>query len=281
MNRSHDLTGRRAIVTGAAQGLGRAYAVALAEAGALVAVCDVKPEVHELAAAGTTAFAATADVSVTEQAKGFVDDAAEALGGLDLVINNAAVVDLSHPARDSFEQAVAVFDEVANINYRGTFLVGRAAIPHVIAAGGGDIVNVTTDHIHTCGYPDAHNHADAPDCPYAGVRRPALGGPLFDVYDSSKWAVKGLTNVWSHALLRHGVRVNSFGMGATDTPMYRKYVGDRALPPGVMTPESVAAVLLDLLAEGPGGRTGDCIQLWAGHPTVLPPPGVDALLARQ
>jgi NAD(P)-dependent dehydrogenase (short-subunit alcohol dehydrogenase family) len=105
-----------------------------------------------------------------------------------------------------------------------------------------------------------------------------VGGPGFDVYDASKWGIKGLTNAWARALAPYKVRVNSFGMGATATPMYLGFLGDRPPAPGVMTPEGVAGVLVDLLNEGPNGRTGDCVQLWAGHPTVLPPPMLDGIL---
>ena len=161
-----------------------------------------------------------------------------------------------------------------DVNLGGTYLVGRAAIPHLIQHGG-DVVNITTDHIHTCGYPTAIDHADAGACGWSTVRRPPLGGPGFDVYDASKWGVKGLTLTWSRALAPHGVRVNSLGMGPTNTPMYRSHLGDTPPPPTTMEPEQVAAVLVDLVAEGPNGRTGDSVELWAGHPCVLPPVGLD------
>ena len=75
------------------------------------------------------------------------------------------------------------------------------------------------------------------------------------------------------------IRVNSFGMGATVTPMFLGMLGDRPLPPGTMQSDDVAAVLVDLLAEGPDGRTGDDVQVWAGHGTVLPPVGLEGRLA--
>jgi NAD(P)-dependent dehydrogenase (short-subunit alcohol dehydrogenase family) len=279
MNVERTLQGRRAIVTGAAQGLGRAFAVALAEAGADVAVCDIQTSVkdvaEELQAHGARAVADTADVTKPDEVAAFVSLAVAELGGLDLVVNNAGVVRATSPTTDSLEQAVEDFRWMVDVNLGGTYLVGRAAIPHIIAAGTGDIVNVTTDHIHTCGYPIALDHADAPDCPWAGAPRPPLGGPVFDVYDSSKWGIKGLTLTWSRALAPHGVRVNAFGMGATNTPMYRSHLGANPVPPTTMQPEQVAAVLVDLLAEGPGGRTGDSIELWVGHPCVLPPVGLD------
>jgi NAD(P)-dependent dehydrogenase (short-subunit alcohol dehydrogenase family) len=282
MTGDHVLHGRKAIVTGAAQGLGRAFAVALAGSGADVAVCDVQPIVKdvvtELEAHGVRAVADTADVSKPDQVAAFVSLAVAELGGLDLVVNNAGVIRVTSPTTDSLDQAVEDFRWMVDVNLGGTYLVGRAAIPHLIAAGAADIVNVTTDHIHTCGYPVALDHADAADCPWAGAPRPPLGGPGFDAYDSSKWGIKGLTFTWARALAQHGVRVNAFGMGATNTPMYRSHLGDKPVPPTTMAPEQVAAVLVELLAEGPSGRTGDSIELWVGHPCVLPPVGLDGTI---
>jgi len=273
------LAGRRAIVTGAAQGLGRAFATAFADAGATVAACDRRPEVEELAASG---WAAVADVADPDAVRAFVDEAARRMGGVDIVVNNAGVVRRTSPVEDPWDRAVADFDAVVGVNFRGAYLVGRAAMPHLVRRGG-DILNITSDHIRTCGYPEADDHVDAAGCRWAGTRRPPLGGPGYDVYDSSKWGLHGLTHVWSRALAAHGVRVNSLGMGATDTPMIRAHLEAKGAqpPPGLMAPVEVAAVAVELLAEGPGGRTGDHVQLWLGHPCRLPPVGLDGRLAHQ
>lgn len=280
------LRGRRALVTGAAEGLGRAYAQALVNEGASVAVCDVNEAVHDVAAqwraAGATVMSRVADVADAAQVKSFVDDAAAEFGGLDIVVSNAGIVRITSPVNDAWDKTIDDFDAVMGVNLRGVYLTGRAAIPHLVKnENGADLINVTTDHIHTCGWPEPHAHDNAQLCPWKDVQRSAVGGPGFDVYDASKWGIKGLTNTWARGLAAHGVRVNSFGMGATATPMYLGFVGDRPVSPGTMTPESVASVLVELLKEGPAGRTGDCIQLWAGHPTVLPPPMLDGILTAQ
>jgi NAD(P)-dependent dehydrogenase (short-subunit alcohol dehydrogenase family) len=281
---ARQLDGRRAIVTGAAWGLGRAFAVGLAEAGADVAVCDVDAAVEELPSTleerGVRALAQVADVSKPDDVMAFIEGAAERFGGLDLVVNNAGVVRLTAPTEDSWQQAIDDFRSMVDVNLGGTYLVGRAAIPHLIRTGG-DIVNITTDHIHTCGYPIDVGHADAAACEWATVRRPPIGGAGFDVYDASKWGVKGLTLTWSRALAPHSVRVNSIGVGPTNTPMYRSHLGEKPPPPTMMEPEQIAAVLVELIAEGPSGRTGDSVELWAGHPCVLPPVGLDGSLARN
>ena len=271
------LTGRRAIVTGAAQGLGRAFTAALADAAAAVAVCDVDPAVADVEPAVWTAVA---DVSDADAVRAFVDGAAERLGGIDIVVNNAGVVRRTLPVTDSWEKAVDDYDAVMSANFRSAYLVGRAAIPYLVARGG-DIVNITTDHVHTCGYPEAFDHTDAPDCGWAETRRPPLGNATFDIYDASKFALAGLTHVWARALREQRVRVNSFGMGATETPMMLRHLERKGVPPpaNLMKAERVAEILVELLAEGPDGRTGDSVQLWSDHPCVLPPPSLYGRLA--
>jgi NAD(P)-dependent dehydrogenase (short-subunit alcohol dehydrogenase family) len=97
-----------------------------------------------------------------------------------------------------------------------------------------------------------------------------------DLYNASKWALNGLTFDWAIALRKHGIRVNALCLGAADTEMLRSFIGADPDPEFVATwmrPADVAAVLVALLEEGPDGRTGDNIGLYAGHPCVLPPPG--------
>lgn len=271
------LAGRRALVTGAARGLGAAFSRALSAEGAAVALTDVDPVVtevaDELASNGATVWSELLDVADPAAVARVVPAAAEALGGLDIVINNAAVVRPTDPLSDDLDKALDDFTTSSDVNLRGPYLIGRAAIPYLMGAGGADLVNITTDHVSNCGYPVPHPHDDAPDCPWAGQRRPLGGGPAFDVYDATKWALHGLTHAWARALADHAVRVNLFGMGGTDTPMFRGFLGERPLPPGTMDPADVAEVLVELLSEGPDGRTADNVQLWIGHPVQLPPPG--------
>ena len=93
-------------------------------------------------------------------------------------------------------------------------------------------------------------------------------------YDASKWGIRGLTEAWAEALRPHRIRVNELCMGATNGEMLREFLGDRATPELVaswLRPEDLGRVLIDLLAEGPDGRTGTQIGLWVGHPVELPP----------
>jgi NAD(P)-dependent dehydrogenase (short-subunit alcohol dehydrogenase family) len=96
-----------------------------------------------------------------------------------------------------------------------------------------------------------------------------------DLYNASKWALNGFTFDWAKVLADKGVRVNNICMGATATEMLRGWAGPDADPEWVakwMDPADTAEVLVQLIAEGPDGRTGDSIGLWVDHPVVLPPP---------
>ncbi len=275
------LSQRKALITGAAKGLGYAVAKALAQAGTSVSISDKDATVievgEELRRWSDVVYAEVADVSQPTQVKTFVDNAALAMGGIDIVVSNAGIVRPTQPTKDSYERAIQDFDDVINVNLRGVYLTGRAAIPHMLATGG-DIVNITTDHIHTCGWPEHLDHTDAQECPWKDVQRAPVGSKNFDVYDSSKWGIKGITNAWARALAPQKIRVNSFGMGATITPMFLSVLGDRPLPPGTMQADDVAGLIVELIAEGPDGRTGDDVQVWAGHPTALPPIGLEGRL---
>ena len=275
------LSQRKALITGAANGLGYAVAKALSQSGTSVSICDKDARVievgEELRRWSDVVYAEVADVSQPTQVKTFVDNAALAMGGIDIVVSNAGIVRPTQPAKDSYERALQDFEDVINVNLRGVFLTGRAAIPHMLATGG-DIVNITTDHIHTCGWPEHLDHTDAQECPWRDVQRAPVGSKNFDVYDSSKWGIKGITNAWARALAPQKIRVNSFGMGATITPMFLSVLGDRPLPPGTMQADDVAGLIVELIAEGPEGRTGDDVQVWAGHPTALPPIGLEGRL---
>ncbi len=160
------------------------------------------------------------------------------------------------PCVDDFETGLDDWSLMVDTNLRGVFATGRAAIPHLMARGGGTIVNVATDHI----------------CPPPGAA--TGGGTRMDVYDASKWGINGLTQSWSKRLAGHGIRVNALCMDAVDSEMTRLAAGDRATPEVIaewMTPAQIADLVLALVAEGPDGRTGENIGIWRGHPVELPP----------
>ena len=250
------LQGRVAIVTGAARGLGRAFAEALIAQGCSVTVTDRDATILDVARViGATGH--VGDVADPDHARAVVDATAREHGAIHILVSNAGEVMPSGP-RDAWEQASGDFDRLFGSNTKGAFLFGRAVAPIMINAGGGDIVNISTDHVKPC-----------PDC------RPHHGHGAMDLYNASKWALNGLTFDWAIALAKHRIRVNNICMGATDTEMLRGWLGSDPDPEYVATwmqPAEVAQVLIDLLAEGPEGRTGNSIGLYAGDECVLPPP---------
>jgi 3-oxoacyl-[acyl-carrier protein] reductase/pteridine reductase len=154
------LTGRRALVTGGARRLGRAFALALAEAGVHVVISsralDAQAEVvvEELRASGSRAQAVECDVRSPESVHAAVKQAAEFLGGLDVLINNAGMFE-SVPLESLSPQQ---WDDAYQVNTRGPFLVAQASLPHLRASGGGRIINIGslgglkpwTTHAHYC-----------------------------------------------------------------------------------------------------------------------------------
>jgi len=269
------LSGKVALVTGAAVGLGNAFARALAAEGAALAVCDVRPELSILAdELSVPVLAELADVSKPDDVRRFVEGTLARFGQIDVLVNNAGTWALSLPT-DPIEKSLSDYEQLVGTNLRGTFLLGRAVIPGMIERGSGAIVNISTDHVQTCGTPFELGHDNAPECPWAGEPpRPTGGGPDMDIYDASKWGINGLTLAWSQAVSEFGVRVNAMCMGATDTHMLRSYFNFQ--PPAEeverwMRPQDIAGVLIALLREGPGGRTGENIGIAMGHPVELPP----------
>jgi len=141
------IEGKRAIVTGASSGIGRAVAGRFAAEGAHVAVCGRDHErtqrtVVEIAANGGRAFPIISDVATEVGVTATVEQAIGEMGGIDILVNNAGV-----DAMEWFpvhEWAVEEFDRILATNLRGPFLMSRAVIPHMIEAGGGSIVHMSS-----------------------------------------------------------------------------------------------------------------------------------------
>ena len=281
---SVSLKGKTAIVTGAAVGIGPAYAEALAAEGCNVAVCDIRESIMDLPAElekkGVKAVAWVADVSKPEDVRKVVDGTIAAFGGVDILVSNAGKCWAS-VADDDLDKALKDYEGMVGTNLKGEFMMGRAVIDQMLKQGrGGEIVNVSTDHGVTCGSP--FELCTDHDCPHEKPR-PTGGGMVMDIYDSSKWGLHGFTFGWAKALAPKGIRVNALCMGATDSWMIRDFFGypqtrgeeneEQAKEVATwMAKEDTAQVLVNLLKEGPGGRTAQNINLCVGRPTVIEPP---------
>ncbi|MGB3734091.1 MAG: SDR family oxidoreductase [Ilumatobacter sp.] len=250
----NQLEGRVAIVTGAAQGIGRAFAERLVAEGCAVVVTDRQESIVDVAAAiGATGH--VGDVADAAHVRSVVDATVATHGTVDVMVSNAGEVWPTGPL-DDWDRAAADFDQIIGSNTKGAFLFGRAVAPIMVEGGGGDIVNISSDHVKP-----------GPGC------HPHHGHGAMDLYNAAKWALNGLTFDWARALSRHHVRVNNICMGATDTEMLRGWIGDDPPAEAVATwmqPAQIAQILVELLQEGPGGRTGNSIGLYAGEPCVLP-----------
>jgi len=240
------LEGKVAIVTGAAGGIGRATARRFAAEGAAVGLGDVDEAglaslVAEIEAAGGRALARRTDVSVEADVAALVAATAGAFGGLDTLFNNAGI---EQPVTPSTDVSEALFDRVIGVNLKGTFFGCKHALPHLLARGGGTIVN--------------NSSVSA----FANV-----GGNLS--YAASKGAVMSLTRVLAIEYAARGVRVNAINPGVIDTAMNvrnrdrapdpaRAEATWRAITPlGRMgTPDEVAWTVLYLASEMSAFTTG-------------------------
>jgi NAD(P)-dependent dehydrogenase (short-subunit alcohol dehydrogenase family) len=238
-------------------GLGRGYATALAEQGCDLVICDIHDDVYATAEAlrrlGVEATAVMADVGKAADVRRIIDTAVGRMGRIDVLINNAGICRRTLPT-DDLDTSLDNYDALIGTNLRGPFMLGRAVIPAMIAQGGGHVINVATDHVHT----------------FPG--RPTNGFGIFDLYDTSKWGLIGLTLTWAKALQPHNIRVNAFCMDATDSPMLRHFAGPDVPAEAKarwMDPRAVCGLALDLIAEGPDGRTGENIGVWCGFEIAL------------
>ncbi len=263
------LEGQVAIVTGAAQGLGETYAERLAAEGMKVVCVDMQEAVRAVAARiGGTAV--VADVSIVGGVKAVVAAAVRGFGGVDVLVNNAGRWKQTPCDAGDREQALADFHEIFDTNAKGVYMLARAVVPSMIERSksgreggpGGNIVNISTYYVLPPRPPES-----------TGTNPPGT-----DVYAASKWALNGFTQAWALTLRPHDIRVNALAMGATDAPMLRNLFKLRGIDPPPadvvatwMTRDQQAQLLVDLLAEGPNGRSGETIGSWVGEPIGLPP----------
>ncbi len=189
-----EFTGKAALITGAASGIGKATAIALASRGAAVLIADVQREQGEAAAqsiraAGGRALFAAGDV--TRDAEALVAAAIDAFGGLDILVNNAGIF---YPA-DFLETPFAEWMRAVEVMYHGAFHCSQAAARAMVRRGaGGRIVNISSVNAF-------------------------LGAPLSSHYNSAKGAIDQLTRCLAVELAPHGILVNGVAPGFVETPM--------------------------------------------------------------
>ena len=243
------LEGKRALVTGAQQGIGRAAVLALAREGADVAInwFEGQPAAKQLAeevrALGRRALTVQGDVSKSADVTRFVDETHRGLGGVDILINNAGVF----PRSPFLELTEAEWDHVLDVNLKGSFLVAQAVARKMVADGTkGAIVNISS----------------------SSVRGHVLGVH----YSASKNGIIGITRSMALALAPHGIRVNAIAPGITDTAQPRYQFSEaemaeqsRLVPLGNMaSPADIADVLVFLASRDARFMTGATVHANGG-----------------
>lgn len=243
---SYDLTGKRALITGAGSGIGRAAALILAHYGAAVAVCDISREraetvTGEIKAHGGKALALCGDVSNAGSVADMFQTMAEAFGGLDILISNAGIGGDVKPILEQSEQA---WDQVLSVNLKGAFLCGKQAAAQMISQGTGGRVIFTSS--------------------IAAYEGGGFHGP----YGAAKGGLCTLVRTMAHEWAPYGITVNAVCPGLTATAINREISADPELekqflakiPLGRMAkPEEIASVMLYLSTDAAAFITGTSI----------------------
>jgi NAD(P)-dependent dehydrogenase (short-subunit alcohol dehydrogenase family) len=246
------LKGKVALVTGSAQGIGRACALAMAEEGASVAMADIQSAANEKAAAeiaketGQLTFAIEADVSDPAQVAHMVESVLAKFERIDVLVNNAGILVTGDILTGSLED----FDRVQAVNVRGSFMVAQAVTRSMVARKiRGAIVNMSSINAVI---------ATGTQLPYA----------------VSKGGVNQLTRAMAVGLAEYGIRVNAIGGGTIDTPFIGPVMNDEAARKRILSrtplrrlgqPSEVAKVAVFLASEDSSYITGQTIYPEGGR----------------
>ena len=245
------LTGKVAIITGAARGIGRACAERFAREGAKVIVADVdqargQETVAAISAGGTETLFVACDVGDSVQVSGLIAASVDAFGSLDVLVNSAGILQNA----DFLDVTEQDFDQVLRVNLKGPLLVGQAVARQLIDQGrGGAIVNLSS----------------------VGA---LLAAPFQASYNVSKGGVAQLTRVMALSLAPHGIRVNAVGPGTIGTDMTNDLLEDVALRRQILSrtplgrvgdPAEVAAVVVFLASEEASYITGQTVYCDGGR----------------
>jgi len=235
------LTGKVAVVTGGASGIGRATCKRLAREGCVVAVIDVDAvgalqAAEECKSMGATAIAAKADVSVEAEVKQAIDLVLEQFGRIDVLVANAGI---EGAMRDFGDVTTADWDRIMAVNVRGPFLTVRTCLPAMRARHSGVIVLTASNY---------------------GL----VATPHTTAYCTSKGAVAALGRALAVELVPDGIRVNCVCPGNVDTPMFDRALAMQTDDPArvkaevgrMATPDEIASVIVFLASDEASYMTG-------------------------
>lgn len=244
------LEGKVAIVTGGGGGIGSAVARRIVDEGGRIVIADLFEDSARTAAEplGDAAFAVQFDASDPASIEAMVDAAVDRFGGLDILHNNAAMTD---PAKHPFDTTpvdipIEIWDEIIDVNLRGYLLGCKYAIPHMIARGGGSIVNTASNS--------------------------GIAGDLARVaYGTSKGGIITLSKYVATQYGKQNIRCNSISPGVVLTPALeatvpglKEVIQRHILTPEFGTPENIAALVAFLASDESRYITGENISISGG-----------------
>jgi NAD(P)-dependent dehydrogenase (short-subunit alcohol dehydrogenase family) len=241
---------RKIVITGAARGLGRAFAEHAAQAGARLVLADIledqgRATAEAIAATGAEVHFEPVDLAEPESIAALADAAAARLGGIDGLVNNAAIA-TGIGGKTCEEIDIETWDRVMRVNVRGTWLAVKSCLPHLRRAGNGKIVNIASDTA-------------------------LWGAPRLLHYVSSKGAVIAMTRSLARELGPDGIAVNAIAPGLTlveateyvPAQRHRDYVDGRAMP-RAQNPEDVVGPVMYLLSDAADFVTGQLLPVNGG-----------------
>jgi len=242
------LEGKTAIVTGGASGFGAGIVRKFAAEGAKVMIVDLNADAANALASELSAIAHQADVSDNDAVKGIADTALQEFGRVDILVNNAGITHLPQPMDEVDEDE---FDRIFAVNAKSVYLTAKHLVPHMRAAGRGNILNVAST---------------------AGISpRPRLSW-----YNASKGWMITATKAMAVELAPDGVRVNALNPVAGETPLLKSFMGEdtpemrakflSTIPMGrFSTPEDMGNAACYLCSDEASMITGVCMEVDGGR----------------
>jgi len=238
------LTGKRILITGGARGLGRNFAECAIAEGATVVIADLLDELGSATASEIGAGFVHLDLADPASIERCVAATAKTLGGIDGLVNNGAITNSGGKTLDQLE--IEIWDQVMNVNVRGTWLMTRAARPHLAKSGAGRVVNIASDTA-------------------------LWGAPGIMAYVASKGAVIAMTRSMARELGAGGIAVNAIAPGLTlveatayiPEDRHQLYIQGRAMN-RPQQPEDVSGAVMFFLSDAAGFVTGQLLPVNGG-----------------
>ncbi len=237
------LSGKTALVTGASKGIGKAISIAFGQAGANVVATartqsEIDDTVRQIEATGAQTLGVIADLGVESDIDRLANDAISTFGGVDILVNNAAIIHGRIKVTDLDPQ---LWRDVLNVNLTGAFLITQKLLPGMIDRRHGKVINISS----------------------IGGRS---GGAGRSAYRVTKSGLISFTQSLAAEVYEHGIQVNAICPGGTDTEGFRAAfnTAGRAENPKLMDPTEIAEVALFLASDASSAVTGTAIDSFGG-----------------